>query len=927
MPELPVGTVTFLLTDIEGSTRLWERDPGAMSQAVALHETLARKYIEQCEGVLVKSRGEGDSLFAVFDRATDAVLAAAMMQSAFHATTWPIDEPIRVRMAIHTGEPELRDGDYFGTVVNRCARLRSVGHGAQVLLSHITTGLVRDFLPASMELRDLGEFRLRDLIRPERIYQLVMDGLPSHFPPLKTIDTRPNNLPLQRDGLIGREREMNAIHDLIRRSDVRLVTLTGPGGIGKTRLSMQVAADNLDFFEDGIFFVALAPVTDPAFVLPTIAATLDIRETPSLPLLESLKDKLREKQTLLILDNFEQVIAAASHIPGLLEAAPGLKVLVTSRIVLRIRGEVEYQVPALALPDPKRLPSGPALLSTLNQYDAVRLFIERAQSARHDFAITTDNAPAVAEICYRLDGLPLAIELAASRIRSLSPQAMLTRLNNRLKLLTAGPRDLPTRHQTLRAAIEWSYDLLDAPTQTLFRRLAVFVDGCTLAAAEAVLGYGTLEGDNSIDVLDGIEALVSQSLLRQDEQNDSEPRFVMLQTIREYAAERLEASGEAVAAFYHHAQFFLDFVKEAEPQMFGDQTGEWLNQLEADHDNIRAALRWYLDRGDGEQGLGLAGALWRFWEVRGYLTEGRTWLEQMLRIGQTASPGLRARALNAAGTMARNQGDYVAAREFYQASLDLSRELGDTKGITGALSFLGLVARARGDYTTAQASFEEALAIRRRTHDRRGIAGAMYNLGVLACDRGEWATAERLLQQSLGIRRELGDKLGVAYALLALGDVARARSQFDMARERYQESLILDMELGDKLHMALCFHGLAATACHQGQCHLARSLYLDSLTTLQELGSRREMVGSLIGLAGVATEEVEVERAARLFGAAEAILLRLNARLSPIEDVDFSHYVARLRAHNATQFDTAWISGRMLSLDEAVEYALEDQPM
>ena len=622
MTPRPTGTVTFLFTDIEGSTTRWEHQRQAMQAALARHDTILREAIEAHGGHVFKT--VGDAFYAVFSTAPDAVDAALQAQALLQRESW--DEmlgPLRVRMAVHTGAAEERDGDYFGPPLNRVARLLSAGHGGQILLSTVSQELVRDQLPAGAELLDLHEHRLKDLIRPEHVYQLMAAGLPHDFPPLKTLDHLPNNLPLQRAPFIGRERELEALKVLLQRPDVGLLTLLGVGGTGKTRLALQVAADLLDSFPDGAWFVNLAPITDPALVVPTIAATLSVTESGSQPLVETLKHYLRDKQLLLVLDNVEQVIAAADDLARLLGVAAKVKVLATSRVALRLYNEQEFPVPALALPDLKRLPP----IERLSQYEAVRLFIQRAQAVKPDFQITRANAPAVAEICVQLDGLPLAIELAAARTKLLTPQAMLQRLSNRLSLLTGGARDLPARQQTLRAAIDWSYSLLDPAEQTLFAQLAVFVGGCALGAVEAVCNA---EGELQIDPFDGLASLLDKSLLRQEEGTQDESRFVMLETIREYAHERLEATHNAEGLRQRHAQYFLELAKTAAPEVQGPQSAEWLERLECEHGNLRAALRWTLERSEAERALEFSGALGHFWLLRGHIDEGRRWVEAAL---------------------------------------------------------------------------------------------------------------------------------------------------------------------------------------------------------------------------------------------------------------------------------------------------------
>jgi predicted ATPase/class 3 adenylate cyclase len=504
----PTGTLTFLFTDIEGSTKLWEHHPEAMQLALARHDGILRDATEQHDGYVFKT--VGDAFCCAFRTAPDALKAALEIQRRLLSEEWEVSSPLRVRMALHTGAAEERDGDYFGPPVNRVARLLPAAYGGQVLLSLPAQELVRDQLPTGTTLRDLGEHRLKDLFRPERVFQLVSPDLRSEFPPLRTLDAYRNNLPLQPTPLVGREKEVAQVCDLLRGGETRLLTLTGPGGIGKTRLALQAAADLLEDFTDGVYFVALATLTEAELFFSAVAETLGVKETAEQPLDESLKDYLSERRLLLLLDNLEQVLGAAPAVSELLSAAAGLKVLVTSRTPLRLYGEKEYAVPPLSVPDVRHLPD----LKALSQYEAVRLFIERAKSAKVDFEVTDENAPAVAEICVRLDGLPLAIELAAARIKMLPPKAMLQRLSSRLKLLTGGARDLPARQRTLRATIEWSFALLDEGEQLLFACLAVFSGGRTLEAIEAICDAG---GDLPMDAFEGISSLVDKSLLRQEE--------------------------------------------------------------------------------------------------------------------------------------------------------------------------------------------------------------------------------------------------------------------------------------------------------------------------------------------------------------------------------------------------------------------------
>src|SRR5215211_4624856 len=700
MPSPPTGTVTFLFTDIEGSTKMWERERTTMSEALALHDRILRDAVEERGGYVFKT--VGDAFCCAFPTTPDALEAALEAQRTLLSSEWQETGPLRVRMALHMGVAEERDGDYFGPPVNRVARLLSAAHGGQVLLSLPTHEMVRDQLPAGVSLRDLGEHHLKDLFRPERVFQLVSPDLPSEFPPLRTLDAYRNNLPLQPTPLVGREKEVAEVRDLLRQGETRLLTLTGPGGIGKTRLALQAAADLLDDFPDGTFFVPLATLTDAELLLPAVAETLGVRETGDQPLGETLKDYLRERHLLLLLDNFEQVLGAAPAVTELLGAAPGLKVLVTSRTPLRLYGEKEYAVPPLSVPDVKHLPD----LKTLSQYEVVRLFIERAKSAKVDFEVTDESAPAVAEICVRLDGLPLAIELAAARIKMLPPRAMLHRLGSRLKLLTGGARDLPERQRTLRATIEWSHALLDQGEQVLFARLAVFSGGRTLEAIEAICDA---EGDLPVDAFEDDSSLLDKSLLRQEEGPGGEPRLVMLETAHEFAREKLGQSAEAEEIERVHAEYFLALAEEADPELRGPDQLQWLEKLEAEHDNMRAALTWALEHEEVEEALRLGGALWWFWWMRSHNSEGRRWLEQVLVMDGRGSLEVRAMALAGVGYLGLEQGDLDRAKEACEEGLGLLAHEGSEAKLI-LLAGLGWVVWEREEYDQAKQLFEECLA-------------------------------------------------------------------------------------------------------------------------------------------------------------------------------------------------------------------------
>jgi predicted ATPase/class 3 adenylate cyclase len=922
MAELPIGTLTFLFTDIVGSTRLWEQHPRPMQAALARHDAIVRQAVVSNGGHVFKT--VGDQFCAAFAIAPAALLAALAAQQALRAEPWGEVGAVRVRMALHTGAVEERDEDYFGPPLNRIARLLEIGHGGQILLSQPTYDLTRDHLPEDSALRDVGEHRLRDLARPEHVFQLLHPQLPEEFPPLASLDRRPHNLPAQATPLLGRQKELAAIRGLLRRADLRLLTLTGPGGSGKTRLGLQAAADLIDEFHDGVFCVALAPITDPGLVMSTIAQTLGVREDGGQPLLESLSEFLRDRQMLLLLDNFEQVLPAAPRVTEILAACPRLKVLVTSRAVLRLRGEHEFPVPPLALPDPRRvLPGQTQLSAVLSQYAAVELFIQRALAVKPDFSVTNENAPAVAQICHRLDGLPLAIELAAARIRLLTPQDILPRLDNRLKLLTGGARDLPERQQTLRGAIAWSHDLLDETEQQLFRRLSVFVGGCTVAAAEAV---GNAKGDLA-ELLDSLDSLVGQSLLRQDEAG-GELRFMMLETLREYALERLAESGEEEAVRTQHAQFFLAEAEEAEPHLHDAEQETCLQRLEREHDNLRAALAWEgKEKGDAERGLRIAGALWWFWFMRGHLSEGRRWLEVLLSIHPAFSSGVRAKGLTAAGGLAWRQADYAQAAERLEDSRSMYQELEDKRGCAIADIFRGLVARDQRDYGQAIGLYQQGQALAREAGHKWGVAFSLLFLGqASAVDQRDYEQAVILLRESLALFQEVGDSFLAALSLSFLGHfVALGQEDYGQAVALLEESLALFRKLGEKVETAFALKVLGLVALRQSDGGRAAALHRESLVLFRELGHKRGIAECLEGLAEVRVVRGQPQRAACLWGAAEALREAIGSPLPPFLRIHHDRSVAAARAGMpAEAFRVAWEQGRALSPAQAILDALED---
>jgi predicted ATPase/serine/threonine protein kinase len=725
----------------------------------------------------------------------------------------------------------------------------------------------------------------------------------------------PNNLPAQPTPLIGREDELADILQLLKRKGVRLLTLTGPGGAGKTRLGVEAATNLLEEFSDGVFFVALSSINAPELVASALAQTLSLKQSGGASLLEALSKKLRGMRALLLMDNFEQVLAAAPLLAELLTSCPQLKILATSRAALHLRGEQEFEVPPLALPDLAEAASA----ETLARYSAIALFVERASAIQPDFALTDENARAVAEVCIRLDGLPLAIELVAARLKLLSPADMLARLEHRLSLLTGGARDLPARQQTMRRTIGWSYDLLSESEKKLFRRLSVFTGGCTLTAAEAICG-----DEPGVDVLDGLASLVDKSMLRQNGQANKEKRFKMLETLREFGREQLLASPEAESLQRRHAVYFLELVERAEPLLTGPEQVVWLERLENEHNNLRAALRWSKESGEIELGLRMAGTLWRFWEVRGHQTEGRDWLVSLLAESERASRLVRARAFLRAGGLERDHGNYAQARELLGKGLALYQELGDKWGVAASLNGLGDMAHQQVNYTEATARYEEALRLFKEIDNKQAVSYVLNNLGNVARDQGDYERAAEIHGEALTLFRNLGDKRALATSLYNLGEVAQYSGDYERARELQHESLILKREVGDKRGIMFSLANLGDIARYQGDYKRAAAFYEESLTLCREIGDKRGVTFCLEGLAGVACTQDDYERAARLFGAAEALREAIGSPLPVVERADYERNLGRVRAGlSEATFADLWARGHEMNLERAIAYALK----
>jgi len=804
MPDPSPRTLTFLFTDIEGSTRRWETDRAAMSAALARHDVLLRAAIEGQGGTVFKT--VGDAFCAVFADPVAALGAAVAAQLALAEEDWGRQgegfQAMQVRMALHSGLAEEREGDYFGPTLNRVARVLAAGHGGQVLLSAVTEGLLSGHLPEGVTLRDLGEHRLKDLARAERVWQVAAEGVDPSFPPLRVLDARPHNLPLQPTALIGREAELLELGRLLRaETGPRLVTLTGPGGTGKTRLALQTGADLLDDFEDGVFLVDLSSCVNAQLFPAMVAADLGIREEPGEPLTSTLKRALAGKRQLLLLDNFEQILPAAPVLAELLAALPELRVLVTSRAALQLRGERELAVGPLALPDPA---AGDA--ATLLRSAAVRLFLERARDVRPDFAVTGENATAIAGICARLDGLPLALELAAARLRMLSPQSLLSRLQARLALLTGGNRDLPARQQTMRGTIAWSYDLLDAREQRVFRSLGVFRGGWTLEAAEAVL-----DPTGELQVFDALDRLVAASLVRVVHQADGGERFAMLEVLREFAAEALAAGGEADMLRGRHAAWYADLAQSFEQDVYwhGNEA-LWMLRMRAEDDNLRAAVeRSLATPALHRTAVTLAARLPRYAQFfRGEYTESTQWLEHASALAGEA-PGTDdalvrywlAAAYARIGRSADAESRLLEAQQVFAG-------VGDILHLAWVHNDLGLIAGYAGRHADAAEHFQRSLALKRRAGTTTDQATALSNLAETRFLQGENAQAAALLNEALVMLSERSFQRTDTLRILAMVDLKRGR--LEEARAALQSSFdsfpatMTGFELARSCCVALC---------------------------------------------------------------------------------------------------------------------------
>jgi predicted ATPase/class 3 adenylate cyclase len=865
------SVTTFLFADIEGSTRLWEQDPERMQPALARHDAIARAAVANHRGVLVKNTGDG--VHAAFDDPFDAVNATLELQRGVAALEAESGVPLRVRSGLHAGLHERRDNDYFGATVNRAARITGAGHGGQMLLSHAVVVLLADRLPQGVELRDLGSVRLQGLATPEHLFQIIHPEFRRDFPPLRLLEATPNNLPHQVTSFIGREQELEEVERLL--AGTRLLTLLGVGGLGKTRLSLQAAADLMSDYPDGVWFVELAALTDGARVVQAVASAIGVKEEAGRPVMEALSRHVKDRRLLVILDNCEHLVQACAELATqLLHAGPQVKILASSREHLRVSGETVCPVHSLTVPGLEQRLSTSALL----QFEAVRLFVERARAAQSGFQLTDKNAGLVADICRRVDGIPLALELAAACVRTLSVERIATRLDDRFALLRGGDRTALPRQQTLRALIDWSFDLLEPNEQVLFRRCSVFAGSFTLESAEAVCAGGDIETQQVFGLL---AQLVDKSLVAVD--NDVE-RYRMLETIRHYAGARLDDADEAETLRARHLAHFLEFAERVRPELIGEHQGTWLARLDLERENILAAHGWAAQAPDGaQQGLRLISAVKHYWMNRGLLGLGyRVTVEALTRPGTGVRNEARCQTLFDGGQIAVYMGRYADAQVHLEESLAIARELRDRNGIARILQPLAMAAHGKGDAKQALAHLGEALALAQEVGDRRQIAGALIGLAQVHRVEGDLEQSARLYEQMLVVARELGDKDALAVGLL----------------------------------------NLAMVAITVGDAQRARALLMEVVAIAEEIGSKQAWQSGLDVCTGLAVLLGDFDGAATFFGAAEALAIQTGIQRDPTDSAFLLPLVERARAALGGQsFAATAESGGALTYAETLQQA------
>jgi predicted ATPase/class 3 adenylate cyclase len=956
---------TFLFTDIEGSAKLWEGAPEQMRVALQRHHAILQEAIVPNGGDVFQI--VGDAFCAAFPTVLSAISAAVTAQQELYREPWDLPFPIRVRMGLHTGEAERLNNEYASNpTLNRVARILDAAHGGQVLLSLATKDLSKDSLPVNTELRDMGEHYLKNLMHPEHLFQLTIAGLLSDFPPLNTL-TRRHNLPVQLTSFIAHEQEIADVHKYLLNDEIRLVTLIGPPGIGKTRLSVEAARASLLVFPDGVFFVALAPLEDPTLIAVTMAQALGYVEARNVSTSEQLREGIGQKQMLVVLDNCEHLIeAVASLAADLLVACPHLKILATSRESLRIVGEWLYPVPALDAPAFDG-PSGTLSMDmeSVSNSPALILFAERARAVRPDFAIHVDNIVAIATICARLDGLPLAIELIAARMRLMSPESLLARLDVQFILFADGMRPASTRQKTLNHAIGWSYNLLSVEEQKVFAYLSVFSGGFTLDAAEAIFSQTVTE--ESVSNL--VASLLDKSLLQRvpDQEARNESRYTMLVTIQKFARERLQGMGEETEVRNWHLVYFLDLAEKADQEVHGPNQVEWMDHLDMEHENFRAALDWGLSSGQTEKLLQLLAALSWTWMVRWSPSEYRSLFDQIRALPEIANhTSSYARILNIAVHNEWMAGNFGEARSMVEESRTLWLKLGvkGMRGLAEALYLSGMIPLQEGDYSEALSYFEESLRLYQKCDDKWGMAFARFFLGNIASERDEYDSALVWLKQSLDLFRELGDpwgmarsaqrlgelflkqgsyektrlyfeqhlmldegldfKQGITVALCSLGNLYRYQGDYDQAEQYYEKSLAIGREYSLKHNGAFILYNLGMNALHQNNYLTAKSCFLDYFDVARKQYEKIGACDLLISLAAVASGMNEPERTTKLYGAAQALFETTNYRIPPFDRAEFDRHIQIAREQlGEARFETIATEGRAMTMEQAIAYALE----
>ncbi|MBK8551580.1 MAG: tetratricopeptide repeat protein [Ignavibacteria bacterium] len=899
--NIPSGSVTFLFTDIEGSTSLAQEFPDSLPSALEKHHAILTETIESNNGFVFEI--VGDAFCCAFEKAEDAVKAAVDAQLNLANEKWD-NAVIRIRIGIHSGDAEWNGKKYRGYItLARTARVMSAAYGEQIIISNDAYISAKEKIPDKISFRDLGERRLKDLKHPLRLYQIISKGLVSDFPPLKTLEARPNNLPIQLTSFIGREDEMKQVKDLLKQT--HLLTLTGSGGVGKTRLAMQIAADVIDDFDHGVWIAELSPVFEPEILPNVIMKVLGLMEEPNRNTGDTLCDYLKDKKLLIILDNCEQLVDhCAALAEKLLRNSPGLKIIATSREALRCAGEQTHNVLSLNVP----VPGVENSIEKLAQFEAVRLFIETAMAVDSEFRINKNNAPAIAAICYQLDGIPLAIELAAARIKILSAEKIHERLGDRFNLLTGGKRTALPRQKTLKALVDWSYDLLTEEEKILWRRLSVFSGGWTMEAAEEVCSDQNFKKEGMLELLN---QLTSKSIIIYERENE---RYRILETLKQYGKDKLKEAKETEEILSKHLNYFMGLAEAAEQKLYGKDAQVWIEKLESDHVNLQSGIDWSLSGGDREKGIRLAESLWYFWDIRGHYSIGIILMQKFLDNAQDMSKSSLRKLLSRTGALTSNRGEFVNAVNFLEAGLKSSREINDKHNISFTLSRLGMTEQSRGNFEKAQKYHEESLALSRdsgkisesgdtlsqmgrlaydrgnydeahkfytksldllrETGDKSRIAFSLNGLGIVAFKRGYYEQAEKFFNESLDLRREVGDIKGIAGSLGNLGNLTSDLGNYEQSQKYQEEALLLYRKIGDKRGTSNSLYNFGNLLNYLGNYEQAQSYFEESLILYREMGDKYSIAYSLYGLALLLLDRGDIEKARKLNE--ESLLLQLE---------------------------------------------------